>query len=157
MIAAVFDCAVYIQAALSSRGPGFACLSLAEEKQIVLHCCPYILDELKRTLERPSLRRKYASLTDARVEKFLERMANVITINADPAKKHSLSRDPTDEPYLDLTSATAASFLVSRDKDLLSLMGDESFRNANPGLSITDPAAFLALARATITKEQGHE
>ena len=78
-------------------------------------------------------------------------------LNADPAKKHSLSRDPTDEPYLDLTSATAASFLVSRDKDLLSLMNDESFRNANPGLSIIDPAAFLAHVRAVNTTEPGQE
>jgi predicted nucleic acid-binding protein len=84
-------------------------------------------------------------------------VANVAILSADPAKEHSLSRDPTDEPYLDLAVVTGASFLVSRDKDLLALMDDVSFRDAHPGLSIIDPSAFLAHVRAEMTREPGHE
>ncbi len=36
MIAAVFDCVTYVQAAISSNGPAFACLLLAEDKHITL-------------------------------------------------------------------------------------------------------------------------
>ena len=54
-----------------------------------------------------------------------------------------LSRDPKDEPYLNLAIATDASYLVSRDNDLLDLMTDSEFRTQHPDLKILDPVAFL--------------
>lgn len=39
--------------------------------------------------------------------------------------------------------AANATFLVSRDKDLLDLMNDPDFRGRFPDLSILDPVAFL--------------
>lgn len=148
MIAAVFDCMVYVQAALGSKGPAFACLSLAEQNRITLHLSPAILEEVKRTLDRPSLRRRYSKLTDERVERFLERIVIAGKPSDDPPHVFSLPRDPKDEPYLDLAIATQASFIVSRDKDLLSLMDDDAFKSTYPGLSIVEPHAFLARIRA---------
>jgi predicted nucleic acid-binding protein len=37
MISAVFDCMIFLQAAISDRGPAFACLALAESKVIRLY------------------------------------------------------------------------------------------------------------------------
>ena len=42
-----------------------------------------------------------------------------------------------------------AQFLVSRDKDLLDLMNDASFRQRYPDLSILDPTAFLKVLAAS--------
>lgn len=157
MISVVFDCVVYVQVVLSSKGPAFACLSLAEQQQITLYLSPDILDEVKRSLDNPSLRRKYPSITDERVTAFLERVVNAGTLTENPPSVFALRRDPKDEPYVNLAIATHASFLVSRDKDLLSLMTDDIFRAAYPHLTIVDPSAFLARVRAEAAKKLANE
>ena len=155
MISAVFDCVVYVQAVLSSKGPAFACLSLAEEKHISLHFSPDILDELKRSLNSASLRKKAKRLTDKRVETFLERVVNAGTLAPNPPPAFSLKRDPKDEPYLNLAIAMQAPFIVSRDKDLLDLMNDDGFRKAYPFLTVIEPAAFLTHVRSEVAKNPG--
>lgn len=54
-----------------------------------------------------------------------------------------LDRDPKDEPYLNLAIAAKATYLVSRDRDLLDLMADPTFRQRHPDLLILDPVEFL--------------
>jgi predicted nucleic acid-binding protein len=68
---------------------------------------------------------------------------------------YKLPRDPDDEPYFNLAAAAGAAFLVSRDKDLLSLMDDQAFRKQFPTLAIVDPKAFLDHVRSTISKDAG--
>ena len=53
---------------------------------------------------------------------------------------------------MDLAAAAGARYLVSRDKDLLSLMQDEAFRQQFPDLTIVDPVAFLREIRRLPTK-----
>ncbi|HSZ58741.1 MAG TPA: hypothetical protein VK797_23935 [Tepidisphaeraceae bacterium] len=60
------------------------------------------------------------------------------------------SRDPNDEPYLDLAYSLRAHYLLSRDADLLSLMTGHSafckeFRQKTHPLKIVDPVEFLDL------------
>lgn len=153
MIDAVFDCVVYVQAVLSNKGPAFACLSLAEQKQVQLHFSPDILDELQRCLSSRTLRKRANVLTDDRVQLFLERVVNAGTLSPNPPAAFSLKRDPKDEPYLNLAIALMrASFLVTRDKDLLDLMNEDDFRKAYPSVTIIEPAAFLAYVRAEAAK-----
>jgi predicted nucleic acid-binding protein len=52
-------------------------------------------------------------------------------------------RDPDDEPFINLALVSEARYLVSRDKDLLDLAGDEGFQGSYPGLKILDPPALL--------------
>jgi predicted nucleic acid-binding protein len=68
-----------------------------------------------------------------------------------------LPRDPTDEPYLNLAIAVKASFLVTRDGDMLSLMQDDNFKSRYPSLAIIDPPAFLTHVRTAVAKELGYE
>ena len=157
MIAAVFDCVVYVQAALSRKGPAFACLSLAEAEHLNLYLSPDILDEVNRTLGDPSLRRKYATITDETVAQFLEYLEKISVITQNPAAVFSLRRDPSDEPYVNLAIATSAPFIVSRDADLLDLMKDDEFRRTHPRITILDPPAFLRHVRAEVAKELGYE
>ena len=152
MVTTVFDCVVYVQAVLSNKGPAFACLSLAEAKHVSLHFSPDILDELQRSLNTPSLRKKAKRLTDERVKMFLKRVVNAGTLAPNPPAVYSLKRDPKDEPYLNLAVAVQASFIVSRDKDLLDLMKDGDFRKAFPFLTVIEPDAFLTHVRTQIAK-----
>lgn len=157
MIAAIFDCVVYVQAVLSSKGPGYACLTLAEQEHVTLYFSADILDEVKRSLDSPALRKKYSKLTDERVEKFLERVVFAGTLTQNPPPVFSLRRDPTDEPYLNLAIDRGAPFVVSRDKDMLDLMKNDAFRKSYPWLTILDPVAFLAHVRAEVAKQLGYE
>ena len=58
------------------------------------------------------------------------------------------SRDPDDEPYLNLAIAARAAFLVSRDRDLLDLMTghdaeSKQFRQRFRFLKVIEPVGFL--------------
>jgi predicted nucleic acid-binding protein len=68
---------------------------------------------------------------------------------------YRLARDPDDEPYLNLAIAAKASFLVSRDNDLLDLMKDDAFRKAYPDLAIVDPPTFASHVRSEVAKATG--
>ena len=67
---------------------------------------------------------------------------------ANVQKEVTLPRDPKDEPYLNLAIVAVANYLVSRDKDLLDLMQDQSFREHYSDLIILDPVAFLKVIAA---------
>jgi predicted nucleic acid-binding protein len=63
-------------------------------------------------------------------------------------KHFELSRDPDDEPYLNLAIESGAQFLVTLDRDLLDLMNwntDEGrdFQSRYPNLTILDPVSFM--------------
>jgi putative PIN family toxin of toxin-antitoxin system len=121
-----------------------------------LYLSPEISDEIKRALGYPSLRRKYPTITDERVSKFLEHLEKISVIAQNPPEVFSLRRDPKDEPYVNLAIETAAPFIVSRDADLLDLIKDESSRRMYPSIIILDPVAFLKHVRAKVAKELGY-
>jgi putative PIN family toxin of toxin-antitoxin system len=156
MISAVYDCNVYFQAFVG-RGPAKAIMSLAEEKVVALFVSPTIAEESRSVLLRPCFQRKYPTITEERVAEYFVRIAEFATTVVDVPAAYSLERDPSDEPYLNLAIATQASFLVSRDKDLLSLMDNAEFRAAYPGLTIIEPAAFLTHVRTAIARDLGYE
>jgi predicted nucleic acid-binding protein len=59
----------------------------------------------------------------------------------------SYQRDPKDEPYIDLAIAAGASYLVSRDNDVLDLANPTDadgarLRHLAPLLQILDPLSF---------------
>jgi len=94
-------------------------------------------------LYRPKVRRKFPHLTDERAEEFLRGIEALGSVREFVPRLFEYSRDPDDEPYINLAIAESARYLVSRDKDLLDLMNDELFRQAYPSLSLLNPVAFL--------------
>lgn len=149
MIAAVFDCMVFLQAATSDQGPAFACLSLVEVGDVTLSVSGPILAEVKDVLTRPDIQAKFPSLTPERVDVFLQKIAMLAAVVADvPDAGYSL-RDADDLPYLNLAVATNSRCLVSWDKDLRDLMQEASFTAKFPDLQVVDPVAFLRAARTT--------
>jgi uncharacterized protein len=156
MISAVYDCNVFFQAFVG-RGPAKAILALAEEKVVTLFVSPPIVEESRGVLLRSGFRSKYPKITDERVAEYFGRIAEFATTLKDVPRAYSFPRDPDDEPYLNLAIAAEASFLVSRDKDMLSLMQDDGFRSQYAFLTILDPKAFLDHVRAEVARSLGYE
>src|SRR5207248_538197 len=120
----VFDCQIYLQAALSERGPAFRCLRLAEDRIVALFVSAAVLAELEDVLTRPELVRKNSRLTPAFVQRFLQRVREASVSVSDVPTLFQYARDPDDEPYVNLALAVDAEFLVTRDRDLLDLMDE---------------------------------
>lgn len=144
----VFDCGVFPQGLLSKAGPAVRCLELFEEDRIRLVISEDVLAEIKDVLSRPRLRRQNPRLTRSKAEELLENLYLKAEFVERVPQHFTFSRDPNDEPYLNLAIETEASFLVSRDNDLLDLMTDHSdtakdFRRRFRKVKIVDPVQFL--------------
>jgi len=148
---------VYLQAVMSETGPAAACLDLCERDFVEVSICPAIVAELRRVLERPELRAKVRRLTDERVAEFLKRVTEMTKPCPDPQIVVPIPRDPKDESYLNLAIEHTTAFLVSRDKDLLSLSGDDAFCKSYPSLAIVEPPEFLRQVRIQIATDLGYE
>jgi len=148
----VFDCMVFLQGAGRPKGPARACFRLVDEGKVTLCVSAEILAEVRDVLTRPAVQRKFPLLSPEWVDAFVHNVESKAILVNDVPKAFPFERDPKDEPYLNLAFATGAKYLVSRDRDLLDLMADASFRNQHPSLEILEPPAFLdAIAR---TEEQ---
>jgi putative PIN family toxin of toxin-antitoxin system len=140
---AVFDCMVFVQALANDRGPSFACLQLARDGQVSLCVSREVLVEVREVLHRPKLQKKLPALTAERVDAFLDDVISYATLITEVPHRFAYGRDPKDEPYIDLSLAAQARYLVSRDKDLLDLALDTGFRQQFPDLLILSPVALL--------------
>ena len=150
----VFDCMVFLQAATRESSPSGACFKLAESGEINLYTSEQTLEELGDVLNRPMTANNFPQLTLERVAAFLELVRAVSTTITVVPRTLNIIRDPKDAPYLDLAIAVQATYLVSRDSDLLDLMREETeygrkFRISHPQLIITEPVSFLAKIRSS--------
>src|SRR5262249_28250608 len=68
---AVFDCMTFLQAAMRATGPAAACVRLVDRGVVELCVSPDVLAEVKDVLARPSLQRRYKTLTPEKVEKLM--------------------------------------------------------------------------------------
>ena len=148
MLRVIFDCNIYLQAAASSGGPAFACLEMAERGLFSLVISAEILTEVRDVLNRVSVQKKIPQLNSAVANSFLTRVTDVVDLISPVPATVTFDRDPKDEPYLNLALAARASFIVTRDRDMLDLALDESkegalLRSTIPQFQVLDPASFL--------------
>ncbi|MGI8670913.1 MAG: putative toxin-antitoxin system toxin component, PIN family [Aridibacter sp.] len=146
----VFDCGVFLQGLLSKSGPAVRCLELFETGQIRLVISEEVLSEITDVLSRPKLRQGNPNLTDEKVENLIEMLFLKAKFVKKVPEHFSYSRDPNDEPYLNLAIETEAVFLVSRDNDLLDLMTDSAdeakdFRRRFHKIKIVNPVEFVQI------------
>lgn len=144
----VFDCMIFLQAAARRGSPSGACLALAEEGFLQLYVSPAILAEVQDVMSRPAIRNKFAQLTDGVVADFIAGLERIAVLVDEVGTGITFSRDPKDEPYLNLAYACEAEYLLSRDRDLLE--GTTVVASSLPNLRIVDPVAFLIAFRAQI-------
>ena len=149
MISAVFDTNIFIQAILSETGPGNACVDQLFADRIIVFVHPEILAEIDDFLLRPRVLRKYRQVRRFRTADLVRKIRKFGTWVPFVEEVFKLDRDETDALFVNLSIATNADFLVSRDRDLLELSGDESLVAKYPNLKIVDPYEFLVAVRAT--------
>lgn len=144
MARAVFDCNVLFQAVIG-QGPAFRCVELVETRRVELLISHAVLQEIRDVFVRPKLIARFPQLAPERVGMFLRTLVTRATLVEQVPHLIDLSRDPKDEPYLDLAVAGKADYLVSRDKDLRSFASNQAvqFRQYLPGLKIVDPVLFI--------------
>ncbi len=152
LVAAVFDCNVYLQAAAREKSVAAACLRLVEQGLVRLYVSDEVLAEVEDVLYRPEIITHFIALTDEVIEAFVLRLQkNAQMLRLVPGQ-FSYSRDPDDEPYINLAVEAKADYLVSRDRDLLDLMTAYSleakeFRQRFRPLRVIEPLAFLQEVR----------
>jgi putative PIN family toxin of toxin-antitoxin system len=158
----VFDCVVLLQAAISNKGPAFACKELVDAGKVVAFLSPEVLAELNDVLNRPELRKKFKTLTAKRAEAYLRDLTGKATMVEEVPARFRYERDPNDESYVNLALVAGAAYLVSWDKDLLDLMNEEmpdgkAFRERFPGVAILSPVAFLGVMRPKLQEQKEPE
>jgi predicted nucleic acid-binding protein len=83
------------------------------------------------------------------IERFLGALGKRALTVPEVPRIFSYGRDPKDEQYINLAIAAGASYLVSRDSDVLDLANPNDpdgtrLRRHAPRLQILDPVSFLA-------------
>lgn len=144
----VFDCNVLLQAAARERSVAAKCLNLAESGLVKLFVSREVLAEVEDVLNRPEIRAHFPDLSDEIVGAFLIRLQRISVLVQPVPKKFRYSRDEDDEPYINLAIAAGATFIISRDRDLLDLMTGHTkeckeFRQRFRSLSVVEPEGFL--------------
>lgn len=144
----VFDCNIYVQAIAFADGPAADALRLMESGDVELFISKATLSELRRVLGYEEVRAMSPGMTPVLIGAFLDRLTFRATLQRRVRRAFRYQRDPDDEPYLDLAAAAKANYLVTRDKDLLSLMTGHTafckeFRRRTHPLVVLDPVAFL--------------
>jgi putative PIN family toxin of toxin-antitoxin system len=122
----IFDCNVLVQAISNEAGPSGQALRLLDRNLIDVYLSRAVLKELRAVLKYPAVRQKLPVLNDERIESFIQQLVFRSTLLRQVRRVFDYPRARQDEPYIDLAAAAKANFLVSRDKDLLSLATDHT-------------------------------
>ena len=112
-----------------------------------------IIREVRDVLNRAELRRKLPGISDRIVNAFLTKLEAKAILLANVPEEFHYERDPDDEMYINLAIVSDATYLVSRDKDLLDLMTTSTdvarqFRSRYPFLRIMTASTFIAAIEA---------
>jgi putative PIN family toxin of toxin-antitoxin system len=142
---------IFLQAAARPTGPAAALLELVEIGAIELFVSDATLEELRDVLTRPSLQRKFPSLTTSAVSDFVERIKLSSFCLANIPSTFPFDRDPKDAKYIDLALTSKADFLVTRDKDILDLRDTDQleplFAQLGWKFKIVEPFEMLSYIR----------
>lgn len=99
-------------------------------------------------LSRPEVRRQLPGINEPVVNAFLTKLEVKAILITNVPEEYRYERDPDDEMYINLAIVANASYLVSRDQDLLDLMTTSTdvarqFRLRYPFLRIMKAADFI--------------
>ncbi len=139
---------VFLQAAARKASVAGACLELAEQGHVRLCLSPPVLAEIGDVLLRPEIQARFPSLTEMLVKEFIDSVRRFGVFYPEVSQHFAFSRDPKDEPYLNLAIEARARFLASRDNDILDLRSSAEpeaveFRRRFSDIRILEPIEFL--------------
>ncbi len=147
-ILAVFDCTVFAQALINPEGPAGLCLSAAQAGRVRLFVSDFVIREIHELPQKLPARLR---VTPERVLAFILDLAKYTEPIDTVPERFTYQRDSDDAHYVNLADASNASFLVSRDKDLLDLAFDDDFKSCFPKLCILNPPRFVREVEAMLS------
>jgi putative PIN family toxin of toxin-antitoxin system len=144
---------VIIQALAKSTGPAAACLSMVEAKAVELLLSDAVLDEWRDVLSRPTILRHFSGIPLEQISRAIESISRIGRHLDPPVAPIQVNRDPKDQKYLDLAISGKASFLLTRDRDLLDLTSKPEWKPFGSALELVAPVTFLRIMAA---RPSGH-
>ena len=137
---AVFDSTVLISAFLQPGGLSDELLTVAAEGHFVVVLAPEIIAETWRKLLTSSRLRARYRYTDERAHSFCRGLLRISEIVRELPPLTGIVRDPNDDMIVACAVKGKAEYIVTRDKDLLSI---ELYQ----GITMSTPEAFRMLLR----------
>ena len=135
MIQAVVDANVIISSVIAPLGPSRRVFNMWREGAFLVVTAPGIIEEVSRRLAHPRIANRYSISDDDRIAVL--RLLTAEAIIRPGTREVSVTRDPTDDKVIAAALEAGAEYIVSGDKDLLTLGEHE-------GVTILSPARFLA-------------
>ncbi len=144
MLRVVFDSTVLVSAFLTQKQSSAQLLSQARQGVFSLYLSEAIVIETQQTLlESEHIRKRYV-YPDESVFAFTQGLRAAVHLVSDPPVISGVVRDPNDDMVIACAVVAQATYLVARDKDLLSLKQYQ-------GIPIVTPEAFMQLLREQST------
>ncbi|KPK11166.1 MAG: hypothetical protein AMJ56_06600 [Anaerolineae bacterium SG8_19] len=135
----VLDANIYISALISDKGNPAAIINSWLSGQFDILISQPIIDELLRVTSYERIQNKYRKVKEARLE-FAELIAKQ-GVWIEPVKKLSVvTRDESDNIYVECAVEGVAQYIVSGDEHLLAL---SEFQ----GIIVLSPASFVTLLK----------
>jgi putative PIN family toxin of toxin-antitoxin system len=146
MPSAVLDSTVLISAFLAQRGVSNELLRYAREGAFLLFLSEEILDEAQGVLleEERRHRQRYRYPNEEAIN-FIDGLRVFAHLVTDLPQLTAVIRDPNDDMVVATAQRAQAAYIVTRDKDLLSLQYYE-------GIIMITPEAFIAIVREPETR-----
>jgi putative PIN family toxin of toxin-antitoxin system len=118
---AIVDTSVLVSAFLFPDSTPGRVVALADQGAYALHFSPIILEELKRSLRNPRLRKAYP-YSDEQIDAWCAELHEIGSlILRPPPDIDAVCRDPDDDHVIAAALAVKADTIVTGDKDLLVL------------------------------------
>lgn len=139
MLNAVLDSTVLVSAFLTKKGVSAQLLDQAVQGAFDLWLSGPLIEETRKVLlTREHLRKRFV-YTDQEVEEFYSLLQAFARIATNLPSLH-VCRDPNDDMVIACALAARSSYLVTRDKDLLTLKDYQ-------GVHILPPEEFIQIVR----------
>src|SRR5713101_2022402 len=146
MPSAVLDSTILVSAFLAQRGVSNELLRHAREGAFLLFLSEEILDEAQGVLldEERRHRQRYHYPNEEAIS-FIEGLRVFAHLVTDLPQVTAVIRDPNDDMVVATAQRAQVAYIVTRDKDLLSLHHYE-------GITMITPEAFIAIVREQDTR-----
>jgi putative PIN family toxin of toxin-antitoxin system len=135
MMRVVLDANVLVSGIVSAQGAPGRILNAWREERFQLLTSTAILAEVARVLRYPKIV-KYHGWADAEIDSFLQTLASLSIRTPGKLTLSVIAEDPADNRYLECAVEGSADYVVSGDRDLLTL-------GTYQGIALVTPAAFL--------------
>jgi putative PIN family toxin of toxin-antitoxin system len=144
----VIDTNVLLRGLASRTSNSASVLRAAERRLFVVLLSKPIVDEYRTVLLNPNVIKKFPRITPALFDATIQHLRFIGDYERTPSAQFEFARDPRDEKFIESAISQSATHILTYDKDLLSLPGNQDeagkrFRQRLAGVGVMDGGVFL--------------